>query len=160
MLTRAAEEIFAADDLPRAITVSQPILARKPPVDAAKQRIAWTIIGQSHFDQGEYAKAEPAFIAGARSSPAGDEKMRTDLTERLAASVYKQGEAKQKAGDAAGAVDDYLRVARVAPESKIRADRPLRRRGSAHRRSSSGIAPSGCSRISAAIFRRTSCSAM
>ena len=51
---------------------------------------------------------------------AGDDKLRADLTERLAASVYKQGEAKQKAGDAARAVEDYLRVARVAPDSKIR----------------------------------------
>ena len=119
VLTRAAEEIFASGDRARAITVSQSILARQPPVDPAKQRIAWTIIGQSYFDQGQYAKAEPAYIQ-ARSLAAGDEKMRTDLTERLAASVYKQGEAKQKAGDAAGAVDDYLRVTRVAPDSKIR----------------------------------------
>src|SRR6516164_8969749 len=119
VLTRAAEEIFAGGDQARAISVSQSILARQPPVDAAKQRIAWTIIGQSYFDQGQYAKAEPAYLQ-ARQLAAGDEKMRSDLTERLAASVYKQGEAKQKAGDAAGAVDDYLRVARVAPESKIR----------------------------------------
>ena len=119
VLTRAAEEIFASGDRARAITVSQSILARQPPVDPAKQRIAWTIIGQSYFDQGQYAKAEPAYIQ-ARQLAAGDEKMRTDLTERLAASVYKQGEAKQKAGDAAGAVDDYLRVTRVAPDSKIR----------------------------------------
>jgi cellulose synthase operon protein C len=35
--------------------------------------------------------------------------------------VYKQGEAKQQAGNAAGAVEDYLRVAKVAPDSKIRA---------------------------------------
>jgi len=121
VLTRAAEEIFAGGDRARAITVSQAILARQPPVDAAKQRIAWTIIGQSYFDQGQYAKAEPAYIQ-ARQLAAGDDKMRNDLTERLAASVYKQGEAKQKAGDTAGAVDDYLRVARVAPESKIRAN--------------------------------------
>ena len=121
VLTRAAEEIFASGDLARAISVSQSILARQPPVDAAKQRIAWTIIAQSYFDQGDYAKAEPAFLQ-ARNLSAGDEKMRADLSERLAASVYKQGEAKQKAGDAAGAVDDYLRVARVAPESKIRAN--------------------------------------
>jgi tetratricopeptide (TPR) repeat protein len=119
VLTRAAEEIFASGDRARAITVSQSILARQPPVEPAKQRIAWTIIGQSYFDQGQYAKAEPAYIQ-ARQLAAGDEKMRTDLTERLAASVYKQGEAKQKAGDAAGAVDDYLRVTRVAPDSKIR----------------------------------------
>lgn len=119
VLTRAAEEIFAAKDLPRAVTISQSILARQPPVDAPKQRIAWTIIAQAHFDQGEYDKAEPAFIK-ARELVGNDDKMRNDLTERLAATVYKQGEAKQKAGDGAGAVDDFLRVARVAPDSKIR----------------------------------------
>jgi TolA-binding protein len=119
VLTRAAEEIFAAKDLPRAITVSESVLARQPPVDVAKQRIAWTIIAQSHFDQNEFDKAEPAFVK-ARELVGADEKLRTDLTERLAATVYKQGEAKQKAGDSAGAVEDYLRVARVAPDSKIR----------------------------------------
>ena len=121
VLTRAAEDIFAAGDRPRAISVAQLLLARQPPVDTAKQRIAWTIIAQSRFDQGEYAQAEPAFLQ-ARTLAGSDEKMRTDLTERLAASVYKQGEAKQKAGDGAGAVEDYLRVARVAPDSKIRSN--------------------------------------
>ena len=119
VLTRAAEEIYASGDRPRAMSVAQSILARQPPVDGAKQRIAWTIIAQSNFDQGDYAKAEPAFEQ-ARELAAGDEKMRADLTERLAASVYKQGEAKVKAGDAAGAVEDFLRVGRVAPASKIR----------------------------------------
>jgi tetratricopeptide (TPR) repeat protein len=121
VLTRAAEEIFAAGDRPRAISVAESILARAPAVDLAKQRIAWTIIAQSRFDQGEYDKAEPAY-SQARELAGADQKMRTDLTERLAASVYKQGEAKQKSGDAAGAVEDYLRVARVAPDSKIRAN--------------------------------------
>ena len=120
VLTRAAQEIFEARDLPRAISVAESILGRQPPVDVPKQRIAWTIIGQSHYDMGAYDKAEPAFIR-ARELAGSDESMRADLTERLAASVYKQAEAKQKAGDAIGAVDDFLRVARVAPDSKIRA---------------------------------------
>src|SRR5580692_4782486 len=62
VLTRAAEDIFAEKDLPRAITVSESILARQPPVEAAKQRIAWTIIARSHYDLNEYDKAEPAFV--------------------------------------------------------------------------------------------------
>src|SRR6185312_9955000 len=93
----------------------------QPPVDVAKQRIAWTIIARSHYNQNEFDKAEPAFEkARELSAGAGDEKLRNELTEGLAASVYKQGEAKQKTGDAAGAVEDYLRVARVAPDSTIR----------------------------------------
>jgi len=119
VLTRAAEDIFAAGDRPRAISVAQMLLARQPPVDSAKQRIAWTIIAQSYFDQGQYAQAEPAY-SQARALVGNDDKLRADLTERLAATVYKQGEAKQKAGDGAGAVEDFLRVARVAPDSKIR----------------------------------------
>ena len=94
VLTRAAEEIFAAKDLPRAISVSEMVLARQPPVDTSKQRIAWTIIAQSHFDQSEFDQAEPAFIR-ARELVGADDKLKNDLTERLAATVYKQGEAKQ-----------------------------------------------------------------
>jgi cellulose synthase operon protein C len=122
VLTRAAEDVYAAKDLPRAITLSEALLAKQPPVDAAKQRIAWAIIARSHYNQNEFDKAEPAFVkARELAMGSGDEKLRNELTEGLAASVYKQGEAKQKTGDAAGAVEDYLRVARVAPDSTIRA---------------------------------------
>jgi TolA-binding protein len=101
VLTRAAEQVFAANDLPRAIELSELILARQPPVDAAKQRIAWTIIGQASFDQGQYDKAEKAYVA-ARNIVAPNDKMHRDLTERIAQSVYRQAEAKQKSGDANG----------------------------------------------------------
>jgi len=122
VLTRAAEDIFAAHDLPRSIQVSQLLLARNPPVELAQQRIAWNIIGQSQYELGVYDQAEAAFIQ-ARDRSAGPDpanvKLRADLTERIAESVYRQGEARQKAGDASGAVADFLRVAKVAPDSKI-----------------------------------------
>jgi cellulose synthase operon protein C len=120
VLTRAAEDEFAAKDLPRATELAQMLLARQPPVDANKQRIAWTIIAESQFSTGTYDQAESAFIK-ARDLSGSDAKQKSELTERLAADVYKQGEAKQQAGNGAGAVDDYLRVAKVAPDSKIRA---------------------------------------
>jgi len=118
VLTRAAQDVFAAHDLPRSITLAEALLARNPPVDAAKQRIAWTIVGQANFDQGEYGKAEPAYQHALQvTEPAAPE--RSDLTERLAAAVYRQGEAKRKAGDEAGAAADFLRVATAAPGSKV-----------------------------------------
>jgi cellulose synthase operon protein C len=122
VLTRAATDIFAAHDLPRAIQTSKLLLARTPPPDAAQQRIAWNIIGQSQYELGVYPEAEAAFIQ-ARDRAVGPDpanvKLRADLAERIAESVYRQGEARQKAGDASGAVTDFLRVARVAPDSKI-----------------------------------------
>lgn len=122
VLTRAAEDIFAAHDLPHAIQVSQLLLARTPPVGTAQQRIAWNIIGQSQYELGVYDQAEAAFIQARDRTQGADSanvKLRADLTERIAESVYRQGEARQKSGDASGAVADFLRVAKVAPDSKV-----------------------------------------
>lgn len=118
VLTRADEAVFAAGDLPRAVAIAGILLARKPPADQAKRRIAWTIVGQADYNQGKFAAAEPAFIQ-ARELAAADPKMSADLTERIAASVYRQGAAKRQAGDGEGAVRDFMRVAQVAPSSTI-----------------------------------------
>ena len=118
VLTRAAEAVYAAGDLPRAIEIAGILLARVPPADPAKRRIAWTIIGQANYNRGKFAAAEPAFIQ-ARELAGPDPRMRADLTERIAAAVYRQGAAKRQAGDGRGAVQDFLRVEQVAPGSTI-----------------------------------------
>jgi cellulose synthase operon protein C len=120
VLTRAAEDIFASQDLQRAIEVANLVLAHQPPADQPKRRIAYTIIGQSNFDLLNFAEAEKGYIAARDLLPPND-KMRADLTERIASAVYRQGEAKQKAGDSLGAVDDFLRISQVAGSSKIAA---------------------------------------
>ena len=121
VLTRAATELYAAKDYPRAITAAQTLLARQPPVDAAKQRTAWTVIANSEFEQGEFAQAEMGYNS-AQALMAPNDPERPVIVERLAASIYKQGEQKSKAGDSAGAVDDFLRVSKEAPTSKVRAN--------------------------------------
>ncbi len=109
VLTRAATDLYTRKDYARAVTASEKLLARQPPVDAAKQRIAWTVIANSNFEQDNFDKAETAYVKAQALMPAGDPE-RPAIVERLAASIYKQGEAKNKAGDSAGAVDDFLRV--------------------------------------------------
>jgi len=49
-----------------------------------------------------------------------DDKDRQAIVERLASSIYKQGEIKNKGGDTDGAVNDFLRVGQLAPGSTIR----------------------------------------
>jgi TolA-binding protein len=121
VLTRAATDLYAAKDYPRAAAAAQQLLARDPPVDPAKQRIAWTVIANSDFEQGLFDKAEAAYSRAQALMPANDPE-RPVIVERLAASIYKQGEQKNAAGDGKAAVDDFLRVAALAPTSKVRAN--------------------------------------
>ena len=121
VLTRAASDLYAAKDYTRASAAAQSLLARQPPVDAGKQRIAYTVIANSNFEQGQFDKAEAGY-ASAQALMAANDPERPAIVERLAASIYKQGEQKNKAGDSAGAVDDFLRVSKLAPTSKVRAN--------------------------------------
>src|SRR5450631_3913790 len=121
VLTKAATELYATKDYLRAVSAAESLLAKQPPVDIAKQRIAWTVIGNSNFDQGVFDKAEAAYTHAQAVMPPNDPE-RAVIVERLAASIYKQGEQKNKSGDSAAAVDDFLRVAALAPTSKVRAN--------------------------------------
>jgi tetratricopeptide (TPR) repeat protein len=118
VLTRAAQDLYAAGDQAQAAQSAQLLLSRTPSVDAAKQRIAWSIIGQVSFNQNDFPAAENAFSHALAVAAANDPE-RADISERLAAAVYKQGEGKRGAGDQVGAAEDFLRVARVAPGSKV-----------------------------------------
>jgi tetratricopeptide (TPR) repeat protein len=119
LLTRTAREYYDLEDLPKALEVAGLVLARQPPVEAAMQRTAWTVTGNAQFDTARYADAEGAYLQ-VQSLLAPQDPEAAAIGERLAASIYKQGEAKQAAGDAAGAVDDFLRVGQLAPGSSIR----------------------------------------
>jgi tetratricopeptide (TPR) repeat protein len=118
VLTRAAQDLYAQGDQAQSAEIAKLLLARVPPVDAAKQRIGWTIVGQVSFNQRDFPAAEQAF-EHALSVAAPNDAERPDITERLADSVYRQGESKRDAGDQAGAAADFLRVAQVAPSSKV-----------------------------------------
>jgi TolA-binding protein len=121
VLTRAALDLYAAKDYARATAAAETLLAHQPPVDAAKQRIGYTVIANSNFEQGHFDKAEAGY-ASAQALMAANDPERPAIVERLAASIYKQGEQKNQAGDSSGAVDDFLRVSKMAPTSKVRAN--------------------------------------
>jgi tetratricopeptide (TPR) repeat protein len=116
VLTRATKVLFDSGDRTRAESVAQRVLALGPRADSAQQLVAWTVLAHTYFDEGRYADAERAYTELSARLPAGDPQ-RAEVTERLAASVYRQAEARQASGDVSGAVREYLRVAVVAPGS-------------------------------------------
>jgi len=120
VLTRTTKALFDAGDRERAEAVAQRVLALGPRADTSQQLVAWTVLAHTYFDSARYAEAERAYSELSSRLPTGDP-LRSEVTERLAASVYRQAEAKQAAGDVAGAVGEFLRVASVAPASPVRA---------------------------------------
>ena len=119
--TKADEDLFALNDFERVIEVSTLILERNPPVEPKLQRTATTLLAHSLFDRGRFGEAEAAYVKVQGFLPANDPD-RVGIEERIAASIYKQAEAKRTAGDSTGAVDDFLRVAALAPNSKARSN--------------------------------------
>jgi len=119
LLTRTAREYYDLKDLPKALEVAGLVLARQPPVPMDMQRTAWTVTGNAQFDTGAFADAEGAYLQVQSLMAPGDAEAAA-INERLAASIYKQGDAKKAAGDVGGAIDDFLRVGKLAPGSSIR----------------------------------------
>jgi tetratricopeptide (TPR) repeat protein len=120
VLVRTAREYYDLKDYGKAVEVADLVLARRPAVDVEKQRTAWTVIANGRFELGEFDKAEGAYLQVQTLLAPGDPE-RAAIDERVAASVYKQAEAKRAAGDSAAAVNDFLRVATLSPNAKIRA---------------------------------------
>ena len=120
VLTNTAEKLFALRD-ERAEPVAEQVLALQPPAPAAQRRVAWTVVAHSAFESSRYERAERAYLEVLALTPE-KEAGRNELVERVAASVYKQGERARDAGRLRDAVSHFNRVAVVAPQSAVRAN--------------------------------------
>ena len=117
---RAAQQLFNLGDFDRASFVAKQATTNDLPLEPDELRTAWNIVADAAFETGNFVEAESAYRQVLARTPP-DAASRADMAERLVASIYKQGEAKQAAGDAEGAVADFLRIGALAPASAIRA---------------------------------------
>ncbi len=120
VLTNAAEKLFALRDVEQAVSVAEQVLALQPAATPAQRRVAWTVMAHVSFDNGGFAKAEKSYAEVLALTPANDPS-RNQWVERLAASVYKQGEQARAAGNGLAAVAHFNRIATLAPQSAVRA---------------------------------------
>ncbi len=118
--TDAAEKLYALGEFARARDVGQALVARTPPATPALQRTAWTVVAHSDFDLADFSAAEKAYQSLIAFVPAAD-KQHGEIVERIASSIYKQGEQARTAGQLDVAVSHFLRVGQAAPTSPIRA---------------------------------------
>ena len=118
VLTNAAERLYALKDNARAATVAQQVLALDPPAAPEQRRVAHTVAGHTAFERGDFVASEKSY-GEALALMAPRDAARNDLTERLAASIYKQGEKAKAGGNARDAIGHFSRIAAVAPQSTV-----------------------------------------
>ncbi len=121
VLTTIAEDLFRQDQFDLAIAVGQAVVAKQPPVALPLARTAWTVIAHSQFDTKNFADAEEAYYKLRTVTPPDDDEAEQEIKERIASSIYKQGEMARDAGDLETAVTHFTRLGKVVPDSDIRA---------------------------------------
>lgn len=120
VLVAAAQDLYDLKDFAAAREAGRKLLGKFPTATLELQRTAWMVVAHSSFELAEFPVAEQAYVQVLAATPAGDES-RPELVENLAASIYKQGEAANAAGDYRTAANHFLRIKQAAPTSKIRA---------------------------------------
>ena len=121
VLTTVAEDLFAQGQFDLAIAVGQTVVAKQPPVEVALGRTAWTVIAHSQFDLHNYEQAEQAYYTLRTYIPGGDVDANQEIKDRIASSIYKQGEFARDMGFPEEAVTHFSRLGEVVPDSDIRA---------------------------------------
>jgi tetratricopeptide (TPR) repeat protein len=120
VLTNTAERLFRQRDGKKASELARQVIDTKPRAAASHRRTSWTIIALVAFDNKDYEQAEKAYVSALNLSNSKDAQT-PKLRERLAASVYKQGEVLLARGDALGAIGKFSQTARIAPNKEMRA---------------------------------------
>ncbi len=121
VLTTVAEDLFQQNQFDLAVAVGQAVVAKQPPVKPELARTAWTVIAHSQFDLDNFSDAESAYYSLRSFTPADDAEANADIKERIASSIYKQGEQARDLGDLETAVTHFRRLGQAVPDSPIRA---------------------------------------
>lgn len=121
VLTTVAEDLFQQRQFDLAIAVGQAVVTKQPPVQALQARTAWTVIAHSQFDLAKFAEAETSYYQLRSFTPPEDSVAQQEIKDRIASSIYKQGELARDAGEFDVAVAHFTRLGQAVPDSKIRA---------------------------------------
>lgn len=119
VLSTVIDDQLARKDMEGAIRTAGMLVSLQPPAPEKLQIYGWSTIANGEFDLGRYKVAEFAYnnLLQFQSLTAQE---RNTYQERLAASVYKQGEELQKQEQYAAAADMFMRVGVVYPGASIR----------------------------------------
>ncbi len=128
VVTKTAENLLQAKNYALAAEFSRRIIDSEKIIPANLQRTAWIVYAHTQYELSQYANAENAYTIALSHLPRANKaskdknslKLRAQLTDKLAASVYKQAEVHRARGENKLAAFHFMRVGKVAPSSSIR----------------------------------------
>jgi DNA uptake lipoprotein len=119
VLTNAAEYLFSLDQYQRALEVSGSLIANNPQLDKTLKKTAYGIIAHSYFKLGDYQNAEDNYLNQRELVERSSEEY-TQISERLAAAIYKKSEGIVDNGEKEAAIAQLLKIKTLTPNSTIR----------------------------------------
>jgi len=120
VITKTAEDLYEIKNYKLAAEFSKRILDRKKIKDKSLTKTAWTVYAHSLFELNDYAGAELAYIEVLKRINK-KKKLYSDISDKLAACIYKQGEHQRDGGHLDLAAFHFMRLGKVIPTSAIRA---------------------------------------
>lgn len=120
LLQGLTNDQIARKDLAGAMKSASTILQLKPPASDEIQKEAWMVVADGEFDLDRPEAAEFAYNKVLAYTTLTAEQ-RKKYQEHLTASVYKQAEKFKAAKNVDGAVEAYLRAAKVTADPKFKA---------------------------------------
>jgi len=119
VLAHAANQLLQLADYPAAVAAASTLVGLSPAPRAELRIPAWLVMGHSYFALEDYLQAEIAYREGLALLAAADTR-REAATQRLAAAIYRQGEADAAAGRHDSAAAHFRRAMVAAPASRVR----------------------------------------
>lgn len=119
VLGAATDDLYALEEFEHAVDAGQTLLDMFPDAESDVTRSAWLVVAHSCYELEVFDEAEAAYIKVLELLPDEDPSRQT-LNDNLAASIYRQGEQARTIEDFSTAAEHFLRVASMAPTSKIR----------------------------------------
>jgi len=117
VLMKAAEDLYALKKFDQAAVAARAVLEVRSKTTEKMRRTAWLIVAQSELENGKFKESEAAYKM-AMVMVKNDAQLRKTIDEGIAASIYKRGEKMRDAGDIDGALAQFKRIAKEAPNTQ------------------------------------------
>lgn len=119
VLTNAAEYLFGLNQYEKAIQIAKNLLASQGDLPKTLQETAYGIIAHSYFQLGNYQLAENNYF-NQRKLVSKKSSEYQDISQRIAASIFKKAEGLRAINHSTKAVNQLLRIKTIAPQSNIK----------------------------------------